>query len=41
MATVLPRWLKLLDELRVLVCVPHAYGVAPGCVKTHLHECHG
>jgi hypothetical protein len=25
----------------VLVCVPYARGVAPGCVKVHLRECHG
>jgi hypothetical protein len=41
MATALPRWLKLLNEWRVLVCVPHARSVAPGSVEAHLRECHG
>ncbi len=41
MATALPCWLKLLDKWRVLVCMPHARGVTPGCVKVHLRVCHG
>ncbi len=38
MATALPRWLKLLDEWRVLVCMPYTRGVASSCVKAHLRE---
>ncbi len=41
MATELPRGLKLSDEWRVPVCVPHTRCVAPSCVNAHLRECHG
>jgi hypothetical protein len=41
MPAALPTWLKLLDDWRVLVCMPNRRGVAPSQVNTHLSECQG
>ncbi len=41
MPAALSTWLKLLDDWRVLVCVPHGRGGASSKVNAHLRECHG